>query len=211
MQEGLYITQSCVQEREKNWDKSLKTLWQSLSGWICAFCKLSLFLQTSYLHAVSSFVIIIPLTHKQFLFFFTFFLSRQEIEMGLEAPGGSHTSFLFVHLSWCSSLNLWRHRENGGGIKKRDVAIYLHLFDSLKHESNIKNGSITQNLPGITESGCEFSLYHPSHSLGRVQAVSTPCVPVHGVSSLCFFLHKLSYPHILILPSEPKQWPIPCD
>lgn len=55
-----------------------------------------------------------------------FFLRRQEIEMGSEVPGGSHTFFLFVYLSWCSSsLSLWRHGENEGGIKKREVVIHL--------------------------------------------------------------------------------------
>ena len=66
--------------------------------------------------------------------------------------------------------------------KKGKVLIYLHLSDSLEHESNIKNGSITYRLPGTIESGCEFSLCHPSYSLGRVHAISTPCVPIHEVS-----------------------------
>lgn len=96
---------------------------------------------------------------------FTFFLGMQELEMGSEVLDGSCMSFLFVCLSWwSSSFSLCRHRENGeevgvGGEGK--ALIYLHLWDSLEHENNIKNGSITYRLPGTTESGCEFSLCHP--------------------------------------------------
>lgn len=85
--------------------------------------------------------------------------------------------------------------EKRESVRKGKALMYFHLSDFLEHEDNIKTGHITYRLPGTTESEPEFSLCHPSHSLGRVHAIPIPCVPVHEVSCpLIFFSTHSSCP-----------------
>lgn len=151
MKEGLYITQPCVQKREKNWDKSLKTLWQSLPHWVCVFCKLSLFLQTPYLHAVSSFVIVRPLTHKQFLCFYLFF---EQARNWSRLRGSWWKPHIF---SVCSSLLMfllfepvktWRKCRKDLKKKKikKSLSPPIWFFETWEqHEKWIYNLEITRN------------------------------------------------------------------
>lgn len=80
--------------------------------------------------------------------------------------------------------------------KKGKALIYLHLSDSLEHENNIKNGSITYRLLETIESGCEFSIIHPTALGEPIPFLPLVCQFMKS-PFLCFFLYTLSHPRTL--------------
>lgn len=157
-------------------------LWQSLPGWICTFCKYHLILQTLFTCCFLLFNYYTLNTWSVPLH-----LPRSRVRKNLK---WAQRSLMEVTHLFCLSVTLddppplacadTEKKEGPGGEGK--AVIYLHLPEPLEHENNIKNGSITYRLPEAIERGWEFSLYHPSYSLGKAHAISTPRVPLHEVS-----------------------------
>lgn len=174
--------------------------WQSLPGWICTFCQW----RHPVLPAVSFFLIILHSQYMTSSFAFTFFLGVQELGMGSEVEAAS-LFCLFVSLD-DPPLLACVGTEKRERVGKGKSLLYFHLSDSLEHKDNIKTGPITyrsyQEPQRVDPSF--LSVIHPT-ALGESMPFLSLVCQFMKSPVLHFFLYTL------VLPSELKQWPIPCD